>query len=182
VEDQKIIRVYDGKSAGWVVNPFAEKKDAQPMSAEDLKSVSEESDFDGPFIDYKAKGNQIELVGKEELQGKPAYRIKLTNKNGNIRFYLFDATSFLPAKWEETRVVEGKETPWESFFSDYREVNGVKYAFQIDSDSPGTDLKQTVVAEKIEINAQIDETRFAKPVVPEAPAASPAPTSPPPSD
>ncbi|MGB4783449.1 MAG: hypothetical protein WAQ77_01945 [Candidatus Acidiferrum sp.] len=182
VEDQKIIRVYDGKSAGWVVNPFAEKKDAQPMSAEDLKSVSEESDFDGPFIDYKAKGNQIELVGKEELQGKPAYRIKLTNKNGNIRFYLFDATSFLPAKWEETRVVEGKETPWESFFSDYREVNGVKYAFMIDSDSPGTDLKQTVVAEKIEINAQIDETRFAKPVVPEAPAASPAPTSPSPSD
>ena len=182
VEDQKIIRVYDGKSAGWVVNPFAEKKDAQPMSAEDLKSVSEESDFDGPFIDYKAKSNQIELVGKEELQGKSAYRIKLTNKNGNIRFYLFDATSFLPAKWEETRVVEGKETPWESFFSDYREVNGVKYAFQIDSDSPGTDLKQTVVAEKIEINVQIDETRFAKPIVPEAPAASPAPTSPPLSD
>src|SRR5437879_8074804 len=91
IEDQKIIRVYDGKSAGWVVNPFAEKKDAQPMSAEDLKSISEESDFDGPFIDYKTKGNQIELVGKEELQGKPAYRIKLTNKNGNIRFYLFDA-------------------------------------------------------------------------------------------
>ncbi|MGB2898766.1 MAG: hypothetical protein WBB89_05830, partial [Candidatus Acidiferrum sp.] len=60
--------------------------------------------------------------------------------------------------------------------------NGVKYAFMIDSDSPGTDLKQTVVAEKIEINAQIDETRFAKPVVPEAPAASPAPTSPSPSD
>jgi hypothetical protein len=72
--------------------------------------------------------------------------------------------------------VEGKETPWESFFSDYREVNGVKYAFQIDSDSPGTDLKQTVVAEKIEINAQIDETRFAKPVVPQAPS---PPASPP---
>ncbi len=152
------------------------------MSPEDLKSVSEESDFDGPFIDYKAKGNQIELVGKEELAGKSAYRIKLTNKNGNIRFYLFDATSFLPAKWEETRIVEGKEMPWESFFSDYREVNGVKYAFQIDSDSPGTDLKQTVVAEKIEVNAEIDETRFAKPAVPEAPAASPAPASPPPSN
>jgi outer membrane lipoprotein-sorting protein len=169
IEDQKIIRVYDGKSAGWVVNPFAEKKDAQPMSAEDLKSISEESDFDGPFIDYKTKGNQIELVGKEELDGKPVYRIKLTNKNGDIRFYLFDATSFLPVKWEETRKVEGKEMPWESFFSDYREVNGVKYAFKIDSDSPGTELKQTVIAEKIEINAQIDDDHFTKPAVPEAP-------------
>ena len=144
------------------------------MSAEDLKSVSEESDFDGPFIDYKAKGNQIELVGKEELAGKSAYRVKLTNKNGNVRYYLFDATSFLPAKWEETRVVEGKEMAWESFFSDYREVNGVKYAFQIDSDSPGTELKQSVVAEKIEINPQIDEERFAKP----AAAATPPPAAP----
>jgi len=59
-----------------------------------LKSVSEESDFDGPFIDYKAKGNQIELVGKEELQGKPAYRIKLTNKNGNIRFIFLTRLPF----------------------------------------------------------------------------------------
>jgi outer membrane lipoprotein-sorting protein len=176
IEDQKIIRVYDGKSAGWVVNPFAEKKDPQPMSAEDLKSISEESDFDGPFIDYKAKGNQIELVGKEELDGKSAYRIKLTNKNGDIRFYLFDATSFLPVKWEETRKVEGKELPWESFFSDYREVDGVKYAFKIDSDSPGTDLKQSVVAEKIEINAQIDDAHFTKPAVLEAqPPAAPRP-------
>jgi hypothetical protein len=64
--------------------------------------------------------------------------------------------------------------PWVSFFSDYREVNGVKYAFQIDSDSPGTELKQSVVAEKIEINPQIDEERFAKPA---AAAASP-PTAP----
>jgi len=175
IEDQKIIRVYDGKSAGWVVNPFAEKKDAQPMSAEDLKSISEESDFDGPFIDYKTKGNQIELVGKEELDGKPVYRIKLTNKNGGIRFYLFDATSFLPVKWEETRKVEGKEMPWESFFSDYREVNGVKYAFKIDSESPGTELKQTVIAEKIEVNAQIDDDHFTKPAVPEAqPPAAPS--------
>jgi hypothetical protein len=80
----------------------------------------------------------------------------------------------LPAKWEETRVVEGKEMAWESFFSDYREVNGVKYAFQIDSDSPGTELKQSVVAEKIEINPQIDEEHFAKP----AAAATPPPAAP----
>ena len=177
VEGKKIIRVYDGKSAGWVVNPFAENKDAQSMSAEDLKNVSDESDFDGPFIDYRGKGSQIELVGKEDLDGKPVYRIKLTNKDGQVRSYLFDTFSFLLVKWEETRILEGKEVPWESFFSDYREVNGLKHAFKIDSDSPGTDFKQTLTAEKIEINAQIDDDRFAKPAAPEAPAA-PAPPAP----
>src|SRR5258708_9463300 len=95
VGGQKFIRVYDGKSSGWMINPFAESKDVQPLPPEDLKNISDESDFDGPLVDYKAKGNQIELVGKEKLDDKPVYRLKLTNKNGDIRFYFFDASSFL---------------------------------------------------------------------------------------
>jgi outer membrane lipoprotein-sorting protein len=184
VEGQKVIRVYDGKSAGWMVNPFAENKDVQPMSAEDLRSIADESDFDGPLVDYKAKGSQIELAGKEDLDGKPVYRLKLTNKNGDVRFYLFDASSFLLLKWEGIRKVEEKEFPWESFFSDFRDVQGLKYPFKIEQGSPGTEIQQNLTTEKIEINAQIDDAHFAKPALPEAPAppASPAPASPPPSD
>lgn len=184
VEGQKIIRVYDGKSAGWMVNPFGENKDVQPMPADDLKNVSEESDFDGPFVDYKAKGNQIELVGKEELDGKPIFRLKLTNKNGDVRFYLFDASSYLLLKWEGIRKVEDKEFSWESSFSDFRDVQGLKYPFKIDQGSPGTEIQQKLITEKIEINPQIDDAHFAKPVPTEAsvPPASPAPASLPPSD
>src|SRR5260370_11792762 len=111
VESQKIIRIYDGKGNGWVVNPFAENKDVQPMSTEDLKTISDEADFDGPLVDYKAKGNQIELAGKEDLDGKPAYRLKLTSQNGEVRFYLFDASSFLLLQWEGTPKIEGKDYP-----------------------------------------------------------------------
>jgi outer membrane lipoprotein-sorting protein len=180
VEGKKVIRVYDGKSAGWMLNPFAENKDAQPMSDEELKSVSEESDFDGPLVDYKAKGSQIELIGKEEFDGKPVYRLKLTNKNGDVRFYFFDAASFVLVKWEGIRRIEDKEFPWESFFSDYREVHGLKYPFQIDQGSPGTEIKQNLVTDKIEIDPQIDDSRFTKPAPPEVPAsASAQPTNPP---
>jgi len=94
VEGQTIIRVYDGKSSGWTINPFAGSNDVQPLSAEDLKNISDESDFDGPLVDYQTKGNQIELTGKESLDDKPVYRLKLTNKNGDIRFYFFDASLF----------------------------------------------------------------------------------------
>ena len=62
VQGQKIIRVYDGKSSGWMVNPFVENKGVEPLSPEELKNISDESDFDGPLVDYKAKGNQIELA------------------------------------------------------------------------------------------------------------------------
>jgi outer membrane lipoprotein-sorting protein len=183
VEGQKIIRVYDGKSSGWMINPFAEVKDAEPLSREDLKNISDESDFDGPLVDYKTKGNQIELVGKENLDDKPVYRLKLTNKNGDVRFYFFDASSFLLLKWEGIRKTGEQEVPWESFFSDFREVQGLKYAFRIDQGSPGTEIKQTLTAEKIEINPQIDDSRFAKPGPRDGSAAPalPAPASPPPS-
>jgi outer membrane lipoprotein-sorting protein len=177
IDGQKLVRIYDGKGAGWTINPFAPNRDVQPMSDEDLKSISDESDFDGPLVDYKAKGNQIELMGKEDLDGKPVFRLKLTNKNGDVRFYLFDVSSFFLLKWEGVRKADNKDIPWESFFSDYREVQGLKYAFKIDSGSPGTDLKQSLTAEKIEVDPQIEESRFAKPAPPESPAA-PATTPP----
>ncbi len=183
IEGQTIVRVYDGKSSGWMINPFAENKEGQPLSPEDLRNISDESDFDGPLVDYKAKGNQIELAGKEKLDDKPVYRLKLTNKNGDVRFYFIDATTFLLLKWEGTRKTEDQELPWESFSSDFREVQGLKYAFRIDQGSPG-EFKQTLTAEKIEIDPLIDDSRFAKPVpqvAPPAPAplAAPAPASPP---
>jgi outer membrane lipoprotein-sorting protein len=178
VQGQTIIRVFDGKSAGWILNPFDQNKDVQPMPAEDLKNITDESDFDGPLVDYHAKGNQIELIGKEVLDDKPVYRLKLTNKSGNTRFYLFDAATFILRKWEGTRNTGAREVPWESYFSEYREVQGLKYAFRIDQGSPGTGDKQTLITEKIEIDPVLDDARFGKPAAPETPGA-PAPTSPP---
>ena len=176
LEGQKIVRVYDGKSIGWMVNPFAENKEAQPLSSEDLKDISDESDFDGPLVDYKAKGNQIELAGQEKLDDRPVYRLKLTNKNGDIRFYFFDASSFLLLKWEGIRKTGDQELPWESFFSEFHEVQGLKYPFRIDQGSPGTEMRQTLTAEKIEIDPPIEDSRFAKPQSP-APSADPPPSS-----
>jgi outer membrane lipoprotein-sorting protein len=180
VGDQKVVRVYDGKSEGWSINPFAESKDIQPMSADDLKEAPEESDMDGPLVDYKSKGSQIELVGKEDLDGKPVYRLKLTSKNGDMRSYFLDASSFLTVKWEGIRKIEGKDLPWESSLSDYREVQGMKFPFKIEQSSPGTEFRQGLTIERIEIDPKIDESHFAKPAPPEAPAAptTPTPTAP----
>jgi outer membrane lipoprotein-sorting protein len=180
IEGQKVIRVYDGKSSGWTINPFAETKDVQPLSSEELKNISDEADFDGPLMDYKAKGNQIELAGKEKLDDKPVYRLKLTSKNGDVRFYFFDASTFLLLKWQGIHKTGDQELPWESFFSDFHEVQGLKYPFRIDQGSPGTEIKQTLTTEKIEIGPQIDDSHFAKPQSPVAPAEPPPSSSTPP--
>ena len=173
VEGQQLIRVYDGKSSGWTINPFLGSREVEPLPAGDLKNISDESDFDGPLVDYKSKGNQIELVGKEALDDKPVYRLKLTNKNGDVRFYIFDAASFLLVKWEGNRKNGEENIPWESYFSDYRDVKGLKYSFRIDQGSPGTEIRQTLFAEKIEVDLPIDDSRFGKPSLTDSKAPKP---------
>lgn len=177
VEGQKVLRVYDGKSAGWTVNPFLESKDVVEMSAEELKEMPDESDAEGPLVDYKSKGSQVELVGKEGAEGKPLYRLKITGKSGDARTYLIDGSTFLTTKWEGIRKVADKNLPWECTLSDYREVQGLKFPFKIEQGSPGTEYKQTLTIEKIEINPKIDKSHFAKPLAAEASGAAPTPAT-----
>jgi outer membrane lipoprotein-sorting protein len=175
VQGQKLIRSYDGKS-GWILNPFAENPGVQPMSEDELGNISDESDFDGPLVDYQQKGNKIELADKEDINGKPAYRLKFTSQKGATRSYIFDAESFHLLRWEGTRKVGPNEMPWDSQFFDYRQVNGLLFAFEIDSDAPGTEQTQKIIADKIEIDPQIDESHFGKPSVTSAtPAQGPPP-------
>lgn len=178
VQNLTMIRVYDGKSAGWANNPFAGKMNLDDMSDEDLKNISEESDFDGPLVDYRRKGNQIALVGKDKVEDKDAWRLKLTTKSGDVRYYLFDGSSFLLLKWEGKRRAEGKEFPVESYFRDYRNVDGLKFAFEIDSGSSASDVSQKIIIEKIELNVPIDDADFTKPVPPATPEAPGAARSP----
>jgi outer membrane lipoprotein-sorting protein len=180
IQGQTLVRVYDGKSSGWIINPFGPSKDVQPMSADDLKSIADESDFDGPLFEYQAKGNQIELAGKDELEGKPVYKVKLTQKTGTRTYYI-DASSFLVLKWEGLTKQEDQEIAIQNLLSDYRDVDGLKFPFEMDTSSPTAPQQRQFLIDKIEINPQIDDARFSKPAPPESPAnpASTPPANPP---
>jgi outer membrane lipoprotein-sorting protein len=174
VQNQTMIRVYDG-TQGWANNPFAGKLNPDSMAEEDLKNISEEADFDGPLIDYAKKSSKVELVGKDKVEDKEVWRVRLTTKNGDVRYYLFDAQTFLLLKWEGKRRANGKEYPIESYFHDYRDVEGLKFAFEIDSGSSATELTQKLVIDKVELNMNFPDSDFTKPSAPDS--GSPAPAS-----
>jgi hypothetical protein len=67
------ISAYDGKT-GWKVQPWSGKKDAEAMGEGELKGIIEESDFDGPLVNYKTKGNKVEFVGMDEVEGTELLR------------------------------------------------------------------------------------------------------------
>ena len=172
---QTLIRVYDGKSAGWVYNPFVPQPSVTPMTADDIRGISEEADFEGPFIDYKSKGNQIEYAGKEDVDGKQANKLKLTNKYGDLSYFFFDPSTGLILKWQGTRKNGDKDIPWQTYFRDFRAVDGLQYPFLVESGAIGSDQIQKITATKIEINIPLDEASFSQP---KAPTSPPAPADP----
>jgi outer membrane lipoprotein-sorting protein len=178
INGQSLIRVYDGKSSGWIYNPFAPNAAVVPMTPEDISGIADEADFEGPFVDYKAKGNQIEYVGKEQIDGKIVQKLKLTGKQGDVSYFFFDASTGLIMKWHGTRKVGDKELPWETYFRDFRDVDGLKYPFLVESAAVDSDQLQKITATKIETNIPINETQFAKPKPPTPPAASADPAKP----
>ncbi len=175
---QTLIRVYDGKSAGWLYNPFLPNAAVQPMTPADIRGIAEEADFEGPFIDYKAKGNQIEFAGKDEVDGKPAQKLKLTSKDGDVGYFFFDASTGLILKWQGTRRNGDKDVPWETHFRDFRDVQGLKYPFLVESGAVGSDQTQKIIANKIEINIPLSDSQFAEPKAPAPHTTPPAPADP----
>lgn len=165
-----LIQAYDGQTA-WQVVPFTGKTDAEPMSADELKSMQQEADTDGPLVDYKQKGNKVELVGKEKVGGADAYNLKVTLKNGDVRNLFLSATSFLPVKESGKIMQRGKEIMSESTLGDYKEVNGIQIPFSIQIHAAGSEMEDAnVTFEKVEFNVAVEDSVFKMP-----PPASAAP-------
>jgi hypothetical protein len=162
------INAYDGK-AGWKIDPFQGKKDAESLSEDELHGILLDADFDEPLINYQQKGNRVEFVGMDQIEGTDVYKLKVSLPNGDVRHYYMDTDSYVPIRMEERRLIRGSESEFETTLGDYKEVNGWFMPFSIESGPKGQD-KSTVTYEKIEANVPLDDRRFERPVAPAKPA------------
>jgi len=179
------IQAYDGKS-GWSVMPFMGKTEPEAMSADDIKQAEDQADMDGLLVDYKEKGHQIEYAGKEDVEGTPAHKLKVTKKNGDVVNVYIDAESYMEIKDAGKVKVRGQEIEGQTLFGDFKKVDGVVYPFSIEQKSSGGPGGMTITISKIEINPTVDASRFAMPAAKPAAAEekkdkdkAPAPPKPP---
>jgi len=173
IQGNQIIQAYDGK-VGWSVNPFQQsaKKDAEPMTPDEVREMEVQADMDGPLVDWKEKGHKVELQGREPVEGSDSFKLKVTLKNGDIRTIFLDVDSYLEVKLASKRKVRDTEVEAETTLGDYKEVGGLMIAHAMESGAKGIPQKQKVVIEKVELNVPIADSRFTMPAkapVPEAP-------------
>jgi hypothetical protein len=166
------VTAYDGR-VGWKIEPWNGKKDAEALSEEEMKTVIEDSDLDGPLVNYKQKGVKVEYVGMDEVEGTDTYKLKVTLASGDVRIYYMDTDYFVPIKIDTKRMVRGAEREYETILGDYKEVGGWYVPFSVESGVKGSPFRSKITYEKIEANVPLDDSRFARPAVKPAPPSVP---------
>jgi len=156
------VQGFDGTTA-WMIMPFMGKPDPEEMPPEMSKDIIEQADIDGPLVDSKDKGHQVELVGMAEMEGTKAYQIKVTLKNGDVQQYYLDAEYFVPIKIEGTRVMQGNSMDFETILSDYKDVGGLMMAHSIDNRPKGATQGQTITIDTVEVDVAVPDSIFVMP-------------------
>ena len=122
---------YDG-TLGWKIDPFGGRKDPEMLGEDDLRDLVDNADIDGPLVDYQAKGNKIEYIGHDIVDGDDAYKLKVTLKNGDVMYYYLDPDTYLEIKRVKQEFIRGAVKETEELFGSYKQVAGVYYPFSVE--------------------------------------------------
>ncbi|NQU55413.1 MAG: hypothetical protein HQ522_23090 [Bacteroidetes bacterium] len=160
MQGQKMIQAYDGEK-GWMIAPWL-SPDPQELVGDQLKQAMNQANFEGELYDYKKKGHAMEFAGKVNLEGKEAYRIKLSAKDGSIENYFIDAETYLISKVKSKVSAMGQEVAVEKKMSDYKDFNGVFMATKMESVTPMGNMN--IIIEEFKIDQKFDDAIFVQPV------------------
>jgi hypothetical protein len=153
------IEAYDGKD-GWRVSPFFGRKDPERLSADDVKALVEDGEMDGPLVDWQAKGNVVEYLGTEDVDGTPAHKLRVVRKNGDVSFVYLDPDHFLEIRVLTQRMRHGAQEEIETDLGDYEKAGGVFVPTSIEFGRKGDPDKQRIIIDKVEANVPVDDTIF----------------------
>lgn len=152
---QKMVQGFDGATAWISVGTMP----PQPIQGPQADAMKQQAEFDSVLFNYKEFGRTVELVGKEALDGKDVYHIKLTSKDGLLMDYYLDAATGLETKLVTTVDIGGRKQEVETRFENFQQVEGRTLPFTVSQRINGTPVAQTKI-QKVEFNLPMDDAMF----------------------
>lgn len=162
IQGMTMVQAFNGDN-GWAIMPFLGKLDPEPMAEDQLKDIKKQADLDGELVDYKEKGNQVELVGVTEEDGTEAYHLKITTPDGDVSHQYLDTEYFLAFKDVSRTSRQGVEVTVNTTIGDYKEVAGVLIPHAFETMVEGAPGGQTITITDVEANISIADDRFNMP-------------------
>ena len=159
MQGQEMIQAYDGEK-GWMIAPWI-SAEPQELSGDQLKQAMEQTNLEGELYNYKEKGSTAELVGKVNLDGKEAYKIKLVTSDDNEKEYFIDGKSYFVSKMKAKVSAQGQSIEVEQVMSEYKDYGGMFFATKIETKSPmGSAF---ILMDEINLNKEFDDSIFKQP-------------------
>lgn len=160
-QGMQIVQVCDGTTC-WHIHPFMGVTEPEAMPEEQATAFMRQADFDGPFIDMAAKGHSAELIGKETVDGKECYHIKLKYKDGYEVQIFVDSTTYLPYMMKGTAPSGmGGTVETVTKLSEYKKVGNFTVAHKTEQNMGGQEMVITI--DEYLVNEPIDDSIFVMP-------------------
>jgi hypothetical protein len=166
--DQTSIQVFDG-TQGWKVRPFLNRNEVENYTPTELKLARNADELDGPLLDYQAKGTRVALEGTDAVDGHPAYKLRLTSRNGDTRNLWIDAATYLEVKIDgEPRKLDGRVHKVALYYKDFRLEHGLNIPHLQETVVEGVKAapyKLTIM--RVAVNEKMTDAVFGKPQLPQ---------------
>jgi len=140
---------------GWNFMPFQGQPVPEEVSEEQVKSSQGLLDIQGALFNYREKGSQVELLGKETIEGAECYKLKLSNKAGKITTYFIDGKTWYRVKSISKMTTPSGEEDIETVYSDFKKTEE-GYVFPFSQTNP----RGVILYSAIETNKPVDEKIF----------------------
>jgi outer membrane lipoprotein-sorting protein len=153
---QDMISLFDGEK-GYMVNPMMGSSEPVELSGDQLRQVKENNAFQNQILTYYKNG-KVTLEGQENVNDKPAYKLKL-NIDNNLAYMFIDKESYMIVK--STATVDNMGTPMdvETFMTDYVDIDGVVMPKKTTAMANGMEAA-VITFDKIEVNIPMDDSVF----------------------
>jgi hypothetical protein len=144
------------KDSGWQYLPFQGMQKAEAMPQAVIREMVDGLDLQSPLLNYKEKGNTVELLGKEDVDGTECFKISWVSKSGLEALYFIDETNYYILKSTIKSHATGKEVVQTQTFSNYKKGdNGYTFPYSATGFGPGE-----ITFTKIEVNAPVADSVF----------------------
>jgi opacity protein-like surface antigen len=155
----QIINVYNN-GTGWKQNHFAGVETPTEITGAELIDAKAQASLVNHLMDYKNRGHKIETAGQEDVEGIKCFRINLLNKDDNkTTNYYISTADYTLIKSITPREMQGQTVDVETFYSNFKEINGLKFAMTRTQKVMGQ-LFIEIKLDKIELNVPVDEKIF----------------------
>jgi hypothetical protein len=153
---QEIITAIDGEK-GYSINPMTGSADAVELTPEQIKQQQGSNIFHNQLANY-LKDGKLKLVGEENVNEKPAFKIQADLGNGNSSDMFIDKATYMLVKTSSTVTAEGMTVTSDTYPSDYKLTDGILFPMTTTISTQGMDM--VMVFTKVEVNIPMEDSVF----------------------